>query len=298
MSTQLWPSLPLEEWEDSKITLHLYCQIVGKIRLALTPRMNHWWNVTLYVSSRGLTTGPIPYGDRIFEMELDFLEHRLTIHTSDGQLRTLALQPRSVADFYAEVISALRSLGIQVTMLPKPFGVPMTTPFTDDHEHAAYNAEYVNRFWWVLVEVDGVFKEFRARFIGKCSPVHVFWHSLDLAVTRFSGRPAPAREGADAVTREAYSHEVISAGFWAGDANVRAPAFYCYTAPEPQGLTDEPLRPASATWQQLPSGSMAMLRYDDVRQSADPREAVLDFLQSTYEAGARRAKWDRKALER
>ena len=298
MSDQVWPSLPLEEWEASKNTLHLYCQIVGKIRLALTPRLNHWWNVTLYVSSRGLTTGPIPFGDDVFEIEFDFLDHQLLIHTSGGQLRVITLRAQPVADFYRELMAALSSLGIVVTILPRPFGVPMTTPFAEDIEHTAYDGEYVARFWRVLLLVDEVLKEFRARFIGKCSPVHLFWHSFDLAVTRFSGRRAPVLEGVDPVSREAYSHEVISAGFWAGDAKVRAPAFYSYTAPAPEGLTDEVIRPSAAAWQQLPTGSMALLMYDDVRGSDEPRQALLYFLQSTYEAGANRAHWDRAALER
>jgi len=238
MSNQVWPSLPLEEWEASKNTLHLYCQIVGKIRLALTPRLNHWWNVTLYVSSRGLTTGPIPFGDDVFEIEFDFLDHQLLVHTSGGQLRVVLLRAQPVADFYRELMAALGSLGIVVAILPRPYGVPMTTPFAEDNEHTAYDGEYVARFWRVLLLVDEVLKEFRVRFIGKCSPVHVFWHSFDLAVTRFSGRRAPALEGVDPVSREAYSHEVISAGFWGGDAKVGAPAFYSYTAPAPEGLTD------------------------------------------------------------
>jgi hypothetical protein len=288
----------LSEWEGTKTSLHLYCQIVGKIRLALTPRLNHWWNVTLYVSSRGITTGPIPFRDGAFEIELDVLEHQLTIHTSDGDLRVMPLRPRPVADFYTELMAALTSLGIEVSILARPFGMAITTPFTQDFDHTDYDPEYATRFWLVLLHADRLLKEFRASFIGKCSPVHLFWHGLDLAVTRFSGRPAPVREGVDAVTREAYSHEVISAGFWAGDENVRAPAFYSYTAPEPEGLTDEPLRPPSARWQRGPTGSLAMLMYDDVRQSEDPRADVLAFLQSTYEAGATKAHWDRAALER
>jgi hypothetical protein len=296
--TDTWPALPLNEWEGTKTSLHLYCQIVGKIKLALTPRLNHWWNVTLYVSSRGITTGPIPFRSGVFEIELDLLEHQLTIHTSRGELRVIRLRPRPVADFYTELLGALTSLGIEVSILSRPFGIAITTPFSQDFEHAEYDAEYATRFWRVLLRADGVLKEFRAGFIGKCSPIHLFWHGLDLAVTRFSGRPAPAREEVDAVTREAYSHEVISAGFWAGDENVRGPAFYSYTAPEPEGLTDEPLRPASATWQRGSTGSLALLMYDDVCQSEDPRADILAFLQSTYEAGATRARWDRAALER
>ncbi|MEO5930788.1 MAG: DUF5996 family protein [Candidatus Kapaibacterium sp.] len=298
MTNPQWPAIPLGEWRTTKDTLQLWMQIVGKIRLTLTPQLNHWWNVPFYVSARGLTTGPIPHDNRTFEMEFDFIDHNLVIRASDGTVRTLPLIPRPVAEFYSEVMSLLHELGIDVKILARPFGISITEPFATDRVHDSYDAERAHTFWRILVGADAVFKEFRARFIGKCSPVHFFWHSFDLAVTRFSGRKAPEMEGADKVTKEAYSHEVISCGFWAGDDNITEPAFYCYSAPEPAGLADEPLRPEAAFWNTAGNGSMALLKYDDVRARRDPRRAILDFLQSSYEAGAKRAGWEREALER
>jgi hypothetical protein len=291
-----WPVLHLEAWKDTFATLHMWTQIVGKIRLARCAHVNHWWEVPLYVSARGLTTSPIPYDRGIFEVEFDFLQHRLLIQTSEGTGKTLALAPRSVADFYKEFMAALRSLGIEVKIWAVPVEIPNPIPFEKDLEHASYDAEQANRFWRILLAVDAVFKEFRGRFVGKDSPVHFFWGSFDLAVTRFSGRPAPERKEADTVTREAYSHEVISAGFWPGGGDVKDAAFYAYAAPEPGGLGQSRVRPAGAFYHSQMREFLLM--YDDVRQAASPRDALLEFLQSTYEVAADLGKWDRVALER
>jgi len=291
-----WPQLPLAAWQDTYATLHMWTQIVGKIRKTLSPLVNHWWNVTLYVTPRGLSTSQISYGTRAFEIEFDFLQHRLEIRSSEGSLRTIELRPRTVADFYQEVMRELRSLGIEVTIHAVPDEVAAPIPFEMDQAHASYNPEFVTRFWRILVSVDSVFQEFRSRFIGKSSPVHFFWGSFDLAVTRFSGRPAPERPGADLITREAYSHEVISAGFWPGGGDVKGPAFYSYTAPAPPGLEDKPVAPPAAFYDA--NLHEFLLMYDDVRRLEDPKSALLDFLQSTYEAGADLAMWDRSALER
>ena len=246
----MFPPLPLADWQETKNTLHLYLQIVGKIRLALFPHLNHWWHVPLYVSSRGLTTQAIPYGYGNFEIAFDFIEHRLMITTSNGTRRQFSLQDGlSVSEFYQTLFAQLAALGIQVKIRAVPYKISSQEPFETDTQHAAYDKEYIERFWRILAGVDTIFETFRGRFIGKSTPVHVFWHSLDLALTRFSGRLAPVREGAGLVDREAYSHEVISFGFWAGDDNVPAPAFYSYTAPEPEGLTAEPLRPEAAYWE-------------------------------------------------
>src|SRR6202165_774322 len=232
-----WPALRFSEWQDTYATLHMWTQVIGKIRLAQTPLVKHWWNVPLYVSARGLTTTAMPHQDRIFEIEFDFIDHKLRIECSDGAAKILDLRPQSVANFYAEVMSALHELGIDVKIWTMPVEVPDPIRFEDDSIHTSYDAEYANRFWLALVKMDEVLKEFRARFIGKVSPVHFFWGSFDLAVTRFSGRRAPERKGADLMTREAYSHEVISHGFWPGNKDMEA-AFYSYTAPEPAGLAD------------------------------------------------------------
>ena len=293
-SAGAWPALPLKEWQDTYSTLHMWTQIVGKIRLTQTPLENHWWNSVLYVTSRGLTTSPIPYGIRTFEIDFDFIDHRLLIQTSDGVIKTLALKPRSVADFYRELMDTLNSLAIKIQIHDKPDEVAEPIPFAEDHKHASYDAEYANRFWRILVQADRVFKQFRSRFIGKCSPVHFFWGSFDLAVTRFSGRRAPERPGADAITREAYSHEVISHGFWPGGGAVESPLFYSYTAPAPAGLKNEPIRPGVYSTEM----SEYILPYDEFRESESPDESLLQFMQSTYEAGARLANWDRAALER
>jgi len=291
-----WPELPLEAWQDTYATLHMWTQIVGKVRLALSPRVNHWWEVPLYVSARGLTTSAIPYGNEIFEIQFDFIEHELIIQTSWGASKTMELEPRSVAEFYAEFMAALRSLGIEVKISTMPCEVPNPVRFERDTQHASYDREYAHRLWKVLVLCDMVFKEFRAGFIGKDSPVHFFWGSFDLCVTRFSGRRAPERPGADSITREAYSHEVISAGFWPGGGEVKGAAFYAYAAPEPPGFAEEKVKPAAAFYH--PGMKEFLLMYDDVRSAASPREALLSFLESTYEAGANLARWDRKELGR
>ena len=292
---EVWPSLPLEEWKDTYATLHMWTQIVGKIRLVQSPPINHWWQVPLYVTARGLTTSPIPYETRSFQIDFDFIDHQLLINTSDGVTKTIALEPRSVADFYRELMTTLRALKIEVEIRATPDEVQNPIPFAEDREHASYDPEYANRFWRILVQANKVFEEFRARFIGKCSPVHFFWGSFDLAVTRFSGRPAPERAGADSITREAYSHEVISHGFWPGGGAVQA-AFYSYTAPAPVGLDKASIRPPEAFYSQ--EMSEFLLMYDDMRKADSPDAALMDFLQSTYEAGANLAKWDRASLER
>jgi hypothetical protein len=290
-----WPQLHIKDWQATRDTLHMWTQIVGKIRLKLSPVVNHWWEVPLYVTARGLTTSPIPYSGGMFEIFFDFIEQRLLIVTSVGPLVEIPLGPRSVAEFYEEVKEALHRLGIFVKIWTMPQEVPNPIRFEDDRVHASYDADYVNRFWRVLVSVDNVFKEFRARFIGKSSPVHFFWGSFDLAVTRFSGRRAPERPGADRVTREAYSHEVISAGFWPGTGDTDA-AFYAYAAPEPHGFSKQLLLPPKAFYS--PQFSEFFLNYDDVRRAPSPREALLEFLQSSYEAGAALGNWDRESLER
>src|SRR3954466_5539321 len=245
MTSNNWPALILEEWQDTLATLHMWTQIVGKIRLELTPLINHWWNVPLYVSARGLTTSPMTYQDRIFEIEFDFIDHKLRVECSDGALETLDLRPQTVADFYKEIMSALHGLGIDVKIWRMPVEIPNPIPFDEDQTHKSYDADYVNRFWHALVSVDEVFKQFRSHFIGKVSPVHFWWGSFDHAVTRFSGRIAPPREGADRITLEAYSHEVISHGFWPGGNSVEA-AFYAYAAPEPKGFGDAKVKPEAA----------------------------------------------------
>jgi hypothetical protein len=292
----LWPALPLEAWQDTYATLHMWTQIVGKVRLALSPRLNHWWEVPLYVNSRGLTTSPIPYKDSIFEVQFDFIQHKLFIDTSHATQRVIALEPKSVADFYHEFRSALESLGINVKIWHMPVEIPNPIPFDQDTQHASYDPEYANRFWRILLACDSIFKEFRCGFIGKSSPVHFFWGSFDLAVTRFSGRRAPERPGADPITREAYSHEVISAGFWPGGGEVKGAAFYAYAAPEPTGFAQASVLPAQAFYH--PGMHEFLLMYDDVRVAASPRTALLDFLQSTYDAGADRGKWNRGELEK
>lgn len=294
---EAFPELPLEAWEETKETLHRYAQIVGKIRLESAPFQNHWWHVPLYVSTVGLKTGPMPYGDITFEIEFDFKHHRLVITTSSAQIAEFPLEDGlSVAAFYRQINEALARLGITVDIVARPYDLAVAEPFETDTIHAAYDPEYVGRFCHILVQVDRIFKTFAGRFCGKSSPVHLYWHSFDLAVTRFSGQLAPEREGADPVTQEGYSHELISFGFWAGDANIRAPAFYSYTSPEPPGLADQPLEPDAAYWNVTNGSSMALLMYDDMRKLDDPRQAVLDFLENAYQAGASLANWDIAAL--
>jgi hypothetical protein len=293
---EAWPPLPLAEWSATRDTLHMWTQIVGKVRLALSPLTNHWWEVPLYVSARGLTTSPIPYPLGIFEVEFDFIDHVLRIMTSRGETKTMNLVPRSVARFYDEFMNHLASLGIEAKMWPMPVEVPNPIRFDRDTTHDSYDPQYAHRFWRILATVDTVYKEFRARFIGKASPVHFFWGSFDLAATRFSGRRAPERPGADAMTREAYSHEVISAGWWPGGGEFAAPMFYAYATPEPPGFRGSPMHPAQAFYHaQL---GEFLLPYDDVRTANDPAAVLMEFLQSTYEAGATLGNWDRAALER
>lgn len=296
-----WPALPLDEWQDTYATLHRWSQIVGKVRLARMPWINHSWHVTLYVTSRGLTTSAIPCGARSFQIDFDFIDHQLPIRTSDGEVRSVALRPRSVADFYRELMAQLRDLGIETAIHPRPNEVEDPTPFPEDEQHASYDAGAANRFWRVLVQTERVLTAFRARFIGKCSPVHFFWGSFDLAVTRFSGRPAPPHPGGvpnlpDRVAREAYSHEVSSAGFWPGGGGISYPAFYSYAYPEPEGYRDAPVRPSGAFY----SSELRefLLPYDEVRRAGAPDEALLEFLESTYLAAADPGRWDRSALER
>lgn len=295
-----FPEMPLDAWRPTKNTLHLYLQIVGKIRLKTHPPVNHWWHVPFYVSPRGLTTRAIPYQGGNFEIEFDFHDHELKIRTSDGRVEDFALYDGlSVADFYASVFANLAKLSISPQIWQVPYEAPSTTPFAEDCENKAYDKEYVERFHQILVAVDDIFQEFRGRFTGKSTPVHLFWHSFDLALTRFSGKPAPPMPEANMVTREAYSHEVISFGFWFGDdkeKSVAAPAFYSYTAPKPDGLADEALKPETAFW--TPDGGMALVMYDDVRSSENGRETLLDFLESSYQAGAKRAGWDTRSLEK
>jgi len=295
MQGTAWPELRLEAWKDTYATLHMWTQIVGKVRLALSPRINHWWEVALYVNAVGLTTSAIPYKQLVFEIQFNFLEHKLTIAICDGQQRILQLRPQSVAAFYAEFMSALHSLGIDVHIWPMPVEVPNPIRFDRDTEHASYDPEYAQRFWRILTLVDPVFKEFRSRFVGKHSPIHFFWGSFDLASTRFSGRRAPERKDADPITREAYSHEVISAGFWPGGGDVKGAAFYAYAAPEPAGFKTAQVRPEKAFYS--PLGEF-LLMYDDVRQSEVPEKLLMEFLQSTYEAGANLGNWPRAELER
>ena len=300
MTINPWPELPLAEWKDTLATLHMWTQIVGKIRLALTPLENHWWNVPLYVTPRGLTTSAIPYGDRLFQINFDFISHLLLIETTDGSVKTFALRPCSVAEFYKEIMTTLGSLGMPVTIWTTPVEVQDRTPFEEDQKHAAYDAEYAQRVWRILVQSDRVLTKFRSRFIGKVSPIHFFWGAFDMAVTRFSGRPAPKHPGVPNcglfVMQEAYSHEVSSCGFWPGGGLVDEPAFYAYAYPEPQGFKDYPIQPPNAFYH---SGiSEFLLPYNVVRTSNSPDEILLSFLQSTYEAAANCANWDRRALER
>ncbi len=296
-----WPDLPFEAWKQTYATLHMWTQIVGKIRLVQSPWLNHSWHVPLYVSARGLTSSSIPYGSRCFDIEFDFIDHRLRIRTSDGMTRSMALQPRSVADFHRELFAHLAELGLAVRINTTPNEIADALPFEQDHLHASYDGEYARRFWQILLQLDRVFKQFRSGFIGKSSPVHFFWGAFDLAVTRFSGAEAPAHPGGipncpDWVMREAYSHEVSSCGFWPGSDALPYPAFYAYAYPEPPGYSEAQVRPARAAYDN--TLHEFILPYDAVRQASSPDTALLDFLQSTYEAAADLGKWPRAALER
>lgn len=290
------PPLPFEEWEETKATLHRFLQVVGKVRLASVPRANHWWHVPLYVTTKGLTTGPMPYGDLTFAVDFDFIDHRLVISTSSGARESFALTGLSVARFYERFFEVLSRFGIEVEILAEPFDLTPAVPFAADTAHAAYDEEYVSRYFRVLAWVDMTFKEFAGRFAGKTSPVHLFWHSMDIAVTRFSGRRAPLPADADLLTREGYSHELISFGFWPGDYSSPAPAFYSYTSPEPAGLTHHLLAPDEASWVDFGGSSRAILAYEDLRRKSSPRTALLDYLESAYRAGATAAGWDTNAL--
>jgi len=292
-----WPSLPLAEWQDTHDTLHMWMQIVGKTRLALSPKQNHWWHVPLYVSARGLTTSPMPYGARTFEVDFDFIGHRLVVKTSDGAIREMALRPQAVADFYREYMALLAGLGISVKMWPVPTEVDHPIPFLEDRTHAAYDAGHANRFFRMLLQADRITKRFQGRFLGKTSPVHVFWGALDLACTRFNGRRSPEPKDTEwFVLRESNSHEEISVGFWPGSGTVAEPAFYAYTRPEPPGLASAAIRPAAAYY----SRDLAdfILPYEALRSASSPDDAVLEFYQSAYDAGADLARWDRAALDR
>jgi Family of unknown function (DUF5996) len=293
---ECWPTLPLDSWKDTCATLHMWTQMVGKVRLRLTPLVNHWWNVPFYVTARGLTTSRIPYGKRAFELWFDFKRHQLVLETTDGILKTLPLAPRSVAEFYGEFMGMLRSAGIEVKIWRMPVEVPNPIAFDQDRVHSSYDPAAVEKFWRILLSVDAVFGQFRSKFIGKSSPVHFFWGSFDLAVTRFSGRSAPERPGADAMTREAYSHEVSSVGFWPGGGDVKEAVFYSYTVPEPQGFKEANVRPDAARYdKQL---NEFLLSYEDVRKAGSPTASLLEFCQSTYDAGASLGNWDRAAIER
>jgi Family of unknown function (DUF5996) len=297
---EFWPSLPFAEWKETAATLHMWTQIIGKIRLTQTPWINHSWHVTLYLTSRGLTTSPIPHGLSTFEIMFDFIDHELRIDKSDGARCAVELGPRSVADFYYAVMGALGEIELPVSINTMPNEIANPIPFDHDHEHRTYEAEYANRFWRVLVQADRVFKEFRSRFCGKCSPVHFFWGSFDLAVTRFSGRAAPPHPGGvphlpDEITREAYSQEVSSLGFWPGNADAPIPIFYSYAYPEPAGFADAKIQPGAALYQ--PKLHEFILPYDAVRSAESPDELLLDFAQSAYDAASKLGKWDRGALE-
>jgi hypothetical protein len=288
-----WPPLPLNEWQDTYRTLHMWTQIVGKIRMALAPPLNHWWHVTLYVNSRGLTTGPVPYPPGVFEIQFDLQKHELNISTSEGAGLSRPLRPEPVAAFYSGIFEELASLGIAVQIDAKPQEVPDATPFDRDYTNCSYDPEYAHRFWRILVSSAKVLERFRAKFTGKCSPVHFFWGSFDLACTRFSGQRAPERKGV--ISGPAYSHEVCSAGFWPGGGALSGPAYYCYIVPQPAGVEHESIRPAAASWNsQL---SEFILMYDDLRRAESPEQTLYEFLESTYDAGVRLAKWNRAELE-
>ena len=294
-----WPALPWEEWSDTADTLHMWTQIVGKTRLALTPLQNHWWNVPLYVTAHGLGTSAIPLDNDdndVLDIEFDFIAHALHLRLGSGIERSIKLRPQTVADFYQHYISCLSDLGVKVDIWPMPVEIANPIPFDLDTTHKSYDPEYAHRFWQVLVQAEKVFRAFGTNFLGKVSPVHFFWGSFDFAVTRFSGRPAPPRPGADFIQREAYSHEVISAGFWPGNGGYGAAAFYCYAAPVPEGLADAKIQPPAAMWDK--GLGEFIFKYDALRAEPSPDAALLEFLESAYSSAADTAKWDRAALER
>jgi hypothetical protein len=292
----LLPALPFDSWKDTLATLHMWTQVVGKVRLKLCPLVNHWWNVPFYLTARGLTSSAMPTPSGTVEVRFDFIDHKLFIETSDARSVTIPLRAMSVAEFYEKFMAALSELGVTVRIWTTPCEIPDPIPFERDHSHASYDPDAVHKFWRILVWVDQVLKEFRTGFVGKVSPVHFFWGSFDLAVTRFSGRVAPPRPGADSITREAYSHEVSSAGFWPGGGDINGPTFYSYAAPEPPGFAEQRVRPPAAFYH--PQLKEFLLDYDVVRTSGSPKALLMEFLQSTYEVAADLGHWDRKALER
>lgn len=296
MTAAAWPELPWEAWESTATTLHMWTQIVGKTRLALTPLQNHWWNVPLYVSARGLTTSAMTYGDNVLDIEFDFLDHELRMRMGSGKNESMALEPMTVADFYREYLRRLKALGVSVKMWPMPVEIANPIHFDEDTVHSSYDPEFAHRFWRVLVGAETALRAWAPPFLGKVSPAHFFWGSFDMAATRFSGRPAPPREGADSIQREAYSHEVISAGFWPGNGGYGKAAFYCYAAPVPEGLAEKTVLPAAAKWDKA-LGEFVFL-YEDVRKQPSPEKALLEFFNSAYAAAADAAKWDCAALER
>lgn len=291
-----WPSLSWQEWAETADTLHMWTQIVGKTRLALTPLQNHWWNVPLYVTAHGLGTSGMPYGRDVLDIEFDFVLHQLHFRITSGPAVTVPLRAQTVADFYQEYLACLEALGVVIKIDPMPCELANPIRFDLDTVHKSYNHEYVERFWIVLARAEKLFRQFGTGFLGKVSPIHFFWGSFDLAVTRFSGRPAPPREGADAIQREAYSHEVISAGFWPGNGGYGAAAFYTYAAPVPAGMAKATVRPAAAGWDS--NLGEFIFKYDALRAQASPDNALMEFLQSSYDVAADLAKWDRAALER
>jgi hypothetical protein len=298
-SEEIWPALPFAEWKETAKTLHMWTQVVGKVRLALSPWTNHSWHVTLYLTARGLTTSPIPFRDRVLEIRFDFVSHELRLLTSDGRLKTIPLRAQTVAQFYRGLMEALRDLGIEVHINTTPNEVDPAIPFEQNETDSAYDPEYANRFWRVLLQSDRVFKEFRSEFCGKCSPVHFFWGSFDLAVTRFSGRRAPQHPGGvphvpDAITREAYSHEVSSLGFWPGNEMMPEPIFYSYAYPEPRGFSEAKVQPSSASYNsQLKE---FVLPYEEVRKAESADATLLQFARTTYDAASTLGNWDRAAL--
>lgn len=296
MSDASWPELPWNDWSETADTLHMWTQIVGKTRLALTPLQNHWWNVPLYITARGLSTSAMEYGGDVLDIEFDFVEHALRMRLGSGKNVSLALRPKSVAEFYREYLQCLEGLGVSVKIWPMPVEIQKPIRFDLDTQHSSYDPEYAHRFWQILVRSEYVFRAWAPGFLGKVSPIHFFWGSFDFAVTRFSGRVAPRREGADSIQREAYSHEVISAGFWPGNGGYGAAAFYCYAAPVPDGLSEKRISPATAIWDK--TLGEYIFKYDDVRLQASPEKALLEFLNSAYGSAADSAKWDRGLLER
>src|SRR5262245_31551561 len=295
MPREPWPPLPYDAWKDTYATLHMWSQVVGKIALALAPPVNHGWGITYHLNSCGLTTQTLAYGRRSFVIQFDFVDHLLVIHTADGVRRTLNLKPRTVADFYSEVMAAMLEIGLPVKIWPVPVEIPDPIPFDEDTVHHSYDPEFANRFWRILLLIERVFTAARCTFVGKCSPVHFFWGGFDLAVTRFSGRPAPPREG-PAFMREAYSHEVISHGFWPGNDQLPEPVIYAYAVPEPAGLREAHVEPAAAYYHR--ELGEFILPYDAVRTASSPDRAILDFVDTTYDRAATLAGWDRAALER